>query len=531
MRILLITPRNPKSFWTFHDSLPILGKRCLLPNLSMPTVAGMTPRHHEIILCDENVEEIDYDAEADVVGITGYIVHRERIREIAREFRARGRYVVIGGPYASLCPEDLRDDCDTLFVGEAEETWPRFLEDFAAGRHQREYEAAEKPDMTQSPKPRFDLMKVDQYQTMTIQFGRGCPFRCEFCDIIVVYGRRPRIKQVEQLMSEIEDCYALGVRHIFIADDNFIGNKPHAKALLRAMAEWGRERGYPISFGTELSVNVAQDEELLELLRQANLTTVFLGIESPRAESLQETKKLQNVRGDLISSVHTIQSFGIQVQAGMIVGFDADDATIFDDQIAFLTEARIPLVMMGMLQALPRTPLYKRVQAEGRLLPESTSASHSLGLSNIEPIRMTRLELLRGYRRLIGEIYSLEQFGKRARAFMDTRGTQVERAKNYNWTDVKVILRFAYDTLFKLPTEKRRFILNWIVDTVRNRPKQFREVASFILSQRSLGAFADELGKRLDQEIEQLEKEEANASWPSRRSGKTVMFGDVAARA
>jgi len=527
MRILLITPRNPKSFWTFHDSLPLLDKRCLLPNLSMPTVAGMTPREHEILLCDENVEEIDFDLDADIVGITGYIVHRERVREIAREFRARGRYVVIGGPYASLCPDDLRADCDTLFVGEAEETWPKFLEDFAAGRHQKEYEAAEKPDMTLSPKPRFDLMKVDRYQTMTIQFGRGCPFRCEFCDIIVVYGRRPRIKEVDQLLSEIEDCYSLGVRQIFIADDNFIGNKPHAKALLRRLASWGRERGYPISFGTELSVNVAQDDELLELLRQANMTTVFLGIESPRAASLQETKKLQNVRGDLISSVHKIQSYGIQVQAGMIVGFDADDVTIFDDQLAFLTEARIPLVMMGMLQALPRTPLYRRVQAEGRLLPETTSATHSLGLSNIEPINMSRLDLLRGYRRLIRDLYSLENFGNRARAFIRSRGEQVERASTYNWNDIKVIIRFALDTLFKQPPEKRRFIIDLIRDTLRERPKAFREAASFILSQRSLGAFAEELGQKLDQEIELLEKEEARSgSWQPR--GKTVMLGGVA---
>lgn len=512
MRILLITPRNPKSFWTFHDSLPILGKRCLLPNLSMPTVAGMTPDEHEIVLCDENVEDIDFDAEADIVGVTGYIVHRDRLREIAREFRSRGRYVVIGGPYASLCPEDLRTDCDTLFVGEAEETWPRFLQDFAAGCAKSEYQAADKPDMTLSPKPRFDLMKVDRYQTMTIQFGRGCPFRCEFCDIIVVYGRRPRIKQVDQLLDEIEDCHRLGVRQIFIADDNFIGNKPHAKALLRELARWGRERGYPISFGTELSVNVAQDDELLELLRQANMTTVFLGIESPRAASLQETKKTQNVRGNLVDQVHKIQSFGIQVQAGMIVGFDNDDPSIFDEQLAFVAEARIPLVMMGMLQALPKTPLYKRVQAEGRLLPESTSQTHTLGLSNIDPAGMTRLELYRGYRRLIRDLYSLENFGTRARAFIESRGDQVERASSYSASDFKLLARFAFDTLFKQPPEKRRFILSLITDTLRTRPKAFREACSFILSQRSLGAFAEQLGKQLDEAIEELEKAESTAA-------------------
>jgi len=512
MRILLITPRNPKSFWTFHDSLPIIDKRCLLPNLSMPTVAGMTPAEHDIVLVDENVEEIDFDAEADIVGVTGYIVHRQRMREIAREFRRRGRYVVIGGPYASLCPEELRADCDSLFVGEAEETWPVFLQDFAAGKPGPEYSAADKPDMTKSPKPRFDLMKVDSYQTMTIQFGRGCPFRCEFCDIIVVYGRRPRIKRVEQLMEEVQDLHRLGARQIFIADDNFIGNKPTAKALLRELAVWGRANGYPITFGTELSVNVAQDDELLALLRDANMTTVFLGIESPRAASLQETKKTQNVRGDLVEQVHKIQSYGLQVQAGMIVGFDSDDAAIFDEQLAFVSEARIPLVMMGMLQALPRTPLYERVRAEGRLIPESTAQSHTLGLSNIEPVGMTRVELFRGYRRLIRDLYSLENFGNRARAFMAHRGDQVERATYFSVSDFKVLARFFFDTLFRQPRDKASFTIGLIAETIWRRPKAFREACSFILSQRSLGAFADELGAQLDEAIEELEKMEKEAS-------------------
>src|SRR5262245_22561752 len=222
----------------------------------MPTLAGLTPREHDVVLCDENVEEIDFDIEADIVGVTGYIVHRERMLAIVEEFRRRGRFVAVGGPYASLCPDELRGHCDALFVGEAEETWPRFLRDFALGRPEAEYHEGEKPDLTKAPPPRFDLLKMDRYEAVTLQTGRGCPFRCEFCDIIVVYGRRPRIKTVEQVLAEIEECHRLGVRQIFICDDNFIGNKNATKELLRRMAQWGKERAYPIAFSTEASINL-----------------------------------------------------------------------------------------------------------------------------------------------------------------------------------------------------------------------------------------------------------------------------------
>ena len=202
MKILLITPRNPTSFWTFDAILPILDKQCIFPNLSMPTLAGLTPAEHEIELCDENVEDIDFGADADIIGITGYIVHAPRMREIAAEFQRRGRFVVIGGPYASLCPDEVRGFCDVLFVDEAEETWSGFLDDFTQGSWKTEYRPAEKPDLTHAPMPRFDLLDFDRYHAITIQFARGCPFNCEFCDIIVVYGRRPRVKTTEQMMRE-----------------------------------------------------------------------------------------------------------------------------------------------------------------------------------------------------------------------------------------------------------------------------------------------------------------------------------------
>src|SRR6266542_1558799 len=284
MKIYLIAPKNPESFWTFDRILPSLNKKCLFPNLSLPTVAGITPREHEVVLCDENVEEIDFDTDADVVGLTGYVVHEKRILDLAREFKRRGKFVVAGGPRASLCPEKLRDRVDVVFVDEAEYTWPQFLADYATGEWKSEYSQHEKPSMHDSPLPRFDLLEIDQYRTMTIQFARGCPFNCEFCDIIVV-------------------------------DDNFIGNKPEAKQLLHALADWQKQNGYPIEFLTEVTLNIAQDDELLRLMHQANFATIFIGIESPRAESLKETHKTQNLRENILDSVHRIQRSGIDVMA------------------------------------------------------------------------------------------------------------------------------------------------------------------------------------------------------------------------
>jgi radical SAM superfamily enzyme YgiQ (UPF0313 family) len=511
MRILLVTPRNTRNFWTFDFTLGLLRKSCLLPNLSMPTVAGLTPREHDVVLCDENVDPIDFDVPADIVGITGYIVHKQRMFEIIDEFRRRGRFVAVGGPYASLCPEDLRGRCDALFVGEAEESWPQFLEDFAAGRARAEYATLEKPDLSLAPPPRFDLLKVDQYQAMTIQFGRGCPFRCEFCDIIVVYGRRPRTKGIEQVMAEVRECHRLGARQIFIADDNFIANKSEAKELLRALAVWGRANGYPIAFGTELSVNVAQDEELLDLMRSANMTTVFLGIESPRKASLEETKKTQNVRGDLVEQVHKIQSYGLQVQAGMIVGFDNDDVDIFDEQLRFLQEARIPLVMLNLLQAFPKTPLYERVRAEGRLISDD-SVQHLVGVSNIDPAGMTRLELYRGYRRLLREVYSVENFGARVRAFLMNRGPQVNRGRSVRLEDFQLLGRFLVHAALREPAERRRLIFGTLLEILWKRPQAFKEAGSFLLGHLSMARGVEAMTAQLDEVIEHLEKQVSDAA-------------------
>ena len=503
MKIYLVTPKNPESFWTYDRILPSLGKRCIFPNLSMPTVAGMTPREHDIVLCDENVGEIDFDVDADIVGVTGYIVHKQRMLEIATEFRRRGKFVVLGGPYASLCPEELRGQCDVLFVDEAEETWPRFLADFARGEWRAEYRPADKPDLTTSPTPRFDLLDVDQYHAMTIQFARGCPFNCEFCDIIVVYGRRPRVKSVPQVMAEIEECHRLGATQVFLVDDNFIGNKKLAKELLRAIAAWSEANGHPMYFNTEVSLNVAQDDELLELLRAARFTTIFIGIESPRKASLQETKKTQNMRGDLVENVRKIQSYGIQVQAGMIVGFDNDDESIFEEQLRFIQDARIPVSMTGMLQAMPKTPLHDRMAKEGRLIAESVG--DQFVFSNIRPKTMSRVELYKGYRKLIAELYEFRNFRNRTLGFILNRGRQVGDGLALRREELRLAMRVFRDTVVAASPRRAWFTLSLMGATLWKRPGAIADAFTFAIVHKALYEYMQSLDRHLERAIGEIE--------------------------
>jgi radical SAM superfamily enzyme YgiQ (UPF0313 family) len=517
VKIYLVTPRNPPSFWTYDRILSTLERHCIFPNLSMPTVAGLTGPEHEVILCDENIEEIDFDVDADIVGVTGYIIHRERILEIVEAFRSRGRFVAVGGPYATLCPEELAGRCDALFVDEAEETWPAFLRDFAAGRCKTEYRPEQKPDLTRAPMPRFDLIDVSKYHALTIQFARGCPYNCEFCDIIVMYGRHPRAKSVPQVMAEIEECHRLGASQVFVVDDNFIGNKNLAKQLLREIARWGREHAYPIDFNTEVSLNVCRDEELLQLLRDANFSTIFVGIESPRRESLLESRKTQNTREDLVESVRKIQSYGIQVQAGMIVGFDSDDPLIFEEQLCFIQRARIPVSMTGMLQALPQTALHERVSREGRLLRES--GGDQFVLSNILPKRMTRLELYRGYRWLLEQLYDFRNYRRRTLAFLLSRGSQVQGGFRLRAGDLRRLARILRDTVLRADPRRAWFTLSLLGASLLRRPSAFKEAVSFAIVHRAFHEYMCALVERLDRAIAELEAAEALPAAPAPAPG------------
>ncbi|HET8576909.1 MAG TPA: DUF4070 domain-containing protein [Methylomirabilota bacterium] len=486
--------------------LPSLGKRCAFPNLALPTVAGLTPPPHEVVLCDENVEPVDFDTDADVVGITGFVVHKRRMFELAEAFRRRGKLVAAGGPFATLCPEELRGRVDVLFVGEAEYTWPRFLRDFEAGAWQAEYRQDEKPSMLDSPLPRFELLKASRYRSMAIQFARGCPYSCEFCDIIVMYGRRPRTKSVAQVLAEVEAIHRLGVPNIFVVDDNFIGNKKEAKALLVALADWQQARGYPIEFMTEVSLNVAQDDELLGLMKRAHFATVFVGIESPRAASLAESNKTQNMREDPVAAVHRIQAAGIEVMAGMIVGFDADDPSIFEEQFRFIQRARIPISMTGMLNAVPKTPLYARLKAAGRLIAESVG--DQFVFTNIVPGGMSRLELYEGYRRLLRRLYAYRNYRRRARALILNRGTLLGSRVVGGRGEVALGLRILWTCLLRASPRRAWLTLSLCLETACRRPRALRQALTLALMHKHLYEYVRTTSRQLDALIRELRESE-----------------------
>jgi radical SAM superfamily enzyme YgiQ (UPF0313 family) len=513
--VYLIAPKNPESFWTFDRILPSLGKRCVFPNLALPTLAALTPAPHEVVLCDENVEPIDFDTDADVVGITGFVVHRQRMREIADAFRRRGKLVVAGGPFATLCPEELAPHVDVLFVGEAEYRWPEFVRDHEAGRWRSEYRQDATPSMLDSPLPRFDLLRVDRYRSMSIQFGRGCPYNCEFCDIIVMYGRRPRTKSVGQVLAEVAAIHALGVANIFVVDDNFIGNKKDAKALLTGLAEWQEAHDHPIEFMTEVSLNVAQDAELLALLTRAHFTVVFVGIESPRAASLQETNKTQNMREDIVTSVHRIQGAGIEVMAGMIVGFDNDDPSIFQEQFRFIQEARIPISMTGMLNAVPKTPLHARLKAAGRLIADSVG--DQFVFTNVVPRGMSRLELYEGYRALLNRLYDYRHYRERAMALILGRGPSLRSRVVTRRDDLAVVARIVWHCVVRASPRRAWLTLSLCAETAWRRPRAMRDAFTLALMHKHFYEFARATSRQLQalvDDLRQAERERADESTP-----------------
>lgn len=411
--IVLINPRFEVSFWGMEHAMPLFGKKANLPVACLPLLAALTPPEHTVTLIDENVEPLDFEllAKADVVGLTGMTVQRLRMREILSELKRRGVCTVVGGPWVTVREDYFGDLADVIFVGEAEETWPRFLEEWQQGRHARRYEQVGKTDMTQVPTPRFDLLKMRHYMFGSVQFSRGCPFQCEFCDIIVTFGRRPRLKTSAQVIGELEALRAQKISIAFVVDDNLIGNKKAIKVLLRDLAAWQQDQGYPMRLFTEASLDLAEDTELLRLLVEANFGSVFIGIESPNEASLREAKKYQNVRrsGNMLDRIHAIQEAGLEVWSGMILGFDNDNPAIFDAQQEFLREARIAHAMVGMLVAIPKTPLYERLAREGRLDPADVPEFGT----NVIPVGMSRQALRDGYVQVMKNLYEPEAFFRR----------------------------------------------------------------------------------------------------------------------
>jgi Radical SAM superfamily/Domain of unknown function (DUF4070) len=389
-----------------------------MADLATATVAALAPPGCQIAICDEHISAVDYDFPTDWVGITGKSSQRQRMIAIADEFRRRGRRVIIGGPYASLSPETLRPHCDVLVRGEMEEIAGDLFTDLGIGRPRAEY-VGNRPDLASSPLPRWDLYPNERALIGTVQTSRGCPFECEFCDVIQYLGRKQRHKPIDRVLAELDALYACGYREIFLADDNFTAYRRHCKELLHAIAQWRGDRG--VSFVTQVSIDAARDEELLDLCAAAGLNSVFIGVETPNEDSLREAKKRQNVRVDLVQEVQRFIDRGIAVSGGIIVGFDADGRDIFERQRRFLMSTAVPLFSVGSLVAPEATPLYERIVREGRLV-HGGSDVESAWDSNIEPRQMSAAELREGVRWLCNEIYAPTAFGERVMRFVRTFG-------------------------------------------------------------------------------------------------------------
>lgn len=413
--IYLINPREGAPGYFNMEVLGAwgLGNYVNLADLTTTTVAAMVPDGWRIALCDERVESVDFDTDAAVVGITGKVSQRDRMIELAGEFRARGKLVLIGGPYASLNPDDMRPHCDVLVTGEIEEIAAGMFAEIASGKFESSYSGT-KPDLRTSPMPRWDLYPRQKALVGQIQTSRGCPFECEFCDVIQYLGRKQRWKEPDQVIRELEALYAINYRNVYLADDNLTVVRRRARELLEALAAWNErqvEAGRKaVRFSTQLSIDIARDEDMLALCARAHLENVFIGVETPNEESLAETKKRQNLRIDLAEEIAKFARHGIGVTAGFIVGFDHDGPDIFERQRAFIQKLPVPLAMVSILVAPAATPLRARMAAEGRLIGDDRVGGGGILRTNIQPKRMSYDDLIEGTRWLLHAIYEPQAF-------------------------------------------------------------------------------------------------------------------------
>ncbi|MGH9397069.1 MAG: B12-binding domain-containing radical SAM protein [Terriglobia bacterium] len=419
MNVLMIYPEFPDTYWSFKHALPIEGKKCAYPPLGLLTIAAMLPPHWTKRLVDTNIRHLkDSDLKwADVAMLSGMIVHKKEVIETLDRCRARGLRTVVGGPITNSVSE-LPQHADSVVYGEAEDLMPALVADLESGSPKPTYKAVELPGLTKTPIPDLSLINTKHYSAMPIQYSRGCPFNCEFCDIIEIYGRVPRTKTPAQIVAELDQLRDRKWRgSVFVVDDNFIGNKRKAKELLPVLADWNQRHNTPFSFFTEASINLADDIQLLQMMKDANFTRVFIGIETPVEQSLKEAQKMQNTRKNLVESVHRIQDYGLEVMAGFIVGFDNDPEDIFDRQVEFIRESAIPLAMVGILLALPGTQLFRRLTKEGRILNEGHGNNMDVRLNFIP--KMNAQKLIQGYRDILERIYTPEAYYERALHFLE----------------------------------------------------------------------------------------------------------------
>ncbi len=419
-RIYLIAPKHPRNFWSMQGTAEILGAKTLMPNSALATLMALTPAgaNIEYTLTDENVSSINFNTRCDLVVVTGATLHASRIIEICTQFKQAGKKVALGGTYASIEPDKCVGLADYLFIGEAEYTWPQFLKDWQCGETKARYHQQTYVDLKDSPAPDWSLINAGDYVNINVQTSRGCPNQCDFCDVIQYVGRRYRTKPVDRVMIEVKNAHAIGARTIFFSDDNFLGNKPFTRSLLTRLIEWNTKQRRPLSFSTQITVQVADDPDLLKQFADARFSVLFLGVETVREQCLDEVHKSQNYELDLNRRIKNISRFGIVPFIGLIVGFDHDDESVFNELDDFLVRTASPIAGISLLNAPRHTALYERLKKEGRLTESAFGGEWQLQ-TNVIPKLMDKDRLQHLYVTLFQKIYQPHHFEHRLLNWLD----------------------------------------------------------------------------------------------------------------
>ena len=518
MRTLFLYPQFPKTFWSYEKILELVNRKVLLPPLGLATVAALLPQDWEMKLVDRNVRDVT-EAEwdwAELVVISGMIVQKDDMQVQIREAKRRGLLVAVGGPYASSTPDAPEIvEADFKVLDEGEITLPQFVSAIQRGERSGRFSAErDKPDVTATPIPRFDLLELDAYDSMSVQFSRGCPFNCEFCDIIVLYGRKPRTKTPEQLIGELQRLYDLGWRRsIFLVDDNFIGNKRNAKLLLPQIKSWQQERGYPFSFTTEASVDLADDEEMMRMMHDARFESVFLGIETPDESSLETARKVQNTRNPLDAAVDRITANGIRVMAGFIIGFDGEKDGAGHRIVDFVTRTGIPAAMMGMLQALPNTALWYRLEKEGRLIQDKDAAKgvNQTNLLNFKPTRPIR-DIANEYVEAFCALYEPNAYMDRVYSYYLKMGAPRWKAaaKLPSLIDLRALSIVVWRQGVKRSTRTRFW--RYVISMARRNPALLEQFISVLAHNEHFLEYRGIVQREIREQLESLPPEEPSSS-------------------
>ena len=518
MRTLFLYPQFPKTFWSYEKILELVNRKVLLPPLGLATVAALLPQDWEMKLVDRNVRDVT-EAEwewAELVVISGMIVQKDDMQVQIREAKRRGLLVAVGGPYASSTPDAPEIvEADFKVLDEGEITLPQFVSAIQRGERSGRFSAeGDKPDVTTTPIPRFDLLELDAYDSMSVQFSRGCPFNCEFCDIIVLYGRKPRTKTPEQLIGELQRLYDLGWRRsIFLVDDNFIGNKRNAKLLLPQIKSWQQERGYPFSFTTEASVDLADDEEMMRMMHDARFESVFLGIETPDESSLETARKVQNTRNPLDAAVDRITANGIRVMAGFIIGFDGEKDGAGHRIVDFVTRTGIPAAMMGMLQALPNTALWYRLEKEGRLIQDKDAAKgvNQTNLLNFKPTRPIR-DIANEYVEAFCALYEPNAYMDRVYSYYLKMGAPRWKAaaKLPSLIDLRALSIVVWRQGVKRSTRTRFW--RYVISMARRNPALLEQFISVLAHNEHFLEYRGIVQREIREQLESLPPEEPSSS-------------------